>query len=222
MCKLYYEAYDDRYRQVHAQNLQWSSDAPSAIVEAVLTRYGTCGPVLELGCGEGRDAIALLSKGYSVLATDLSEEAVTYCRRKFPEYADRFQVLDCIKDSVKMKFDFIYAVAVVHMLLEDRHRAGFYDFFRQHLSEQGIGLICTMGDGTVEVQSDPTTAFQLQEREHGETGRKLRIAGTSCRMVSTETFAREIRDSGLAILEQGTTAVPPDFPVMLYAVVKCP
>ena len=55
--KRYYEAYEARYSQVHAQGLQWSSDAPTPIVEEIIRQYGKeQGRMLEIGCGEGRDA----------------------------------------------------------------------------------------------------------------------------------------------------------------------
>lgn len=218
----YYEAYEDRYRQVHEKALQWASDTPSAIVLEAMEKYciGKEASILELGCGEGRDAVHLLRRGYALTATDISPEAIRYCREKVPEIADNFLVLDCIAGALEAKFDFIYAVAVVHMLVEDADRAAFYRFIREHLKEKGIGLVCTMGDGEMTVKSDISKAFDLQERTHGETGEKLLLAGTSCRMVTWETFLREIRGSGLETVESGLTSVEPDFPVMLYAIVK--
>lgn len=218
----YYEAYDDRYRQVHEKALQWASDTPSAIILEAMEKYGIGkeASILELGCGEGRDAVQLMRRGYALAATDISPEAIRYCREKNPEFSGRFQVLDCVAGKLDEQFDFIYAVAVIHMLVEDNDRAAFYRFIREHLKEKGIGLVCTMGDGTMERKSDVSTAFCLQERTHGETGEKLLLAGTSCRMVTRETFLREIRENGLETLETGLTSVEPDFPVMLYAIVK--
>ena len=218
----YYEAYDDRYRQVHEKALQWASDTPSAIVLEAMEKCGIGkeASILELGCGEGRDAVQLLKRGYALAATDISPEAIRYCREKNPEFSGRFQVLDCVAGKLDEQFDFIYAVAVIHMLVEDNDRAAFYRFIREHLKERGIALVCIMGDGTMERKSDVSTAFCLQERTHGETGEKLLLAGTSCRMVTRETFLREIQENGLETLETGLTSVEPDFPVMLYAVVK--
>ncbi len=218
----YYEAYDDRYRQVHEKNLQWASDAPSPIVSQVIQDFGISvdAEILELGCGEGRDAVHLLDQGRNLTATDISREAIRYCRDNNPQFRDCFQVLDCVAGEWNGKYDFIYAVAVVHMLVKDEDRAAFYRFIREHLKEEGVVLICTMGDGMVERKSDISTAFDLQERTHGETGEKLLLAGTSCRMVNWETFLSEIRECGLKIAEYGLTEVPPDFPVMMYAVVK--
>ena len=106
------------------------------------------------------------------------------------------------------------------MLVLDEDRAGFYRFFRDQLAEDGIGLICTMGDGTMECSSNIATAFDLQEREHMPTGKSLMLAGTSCRMGCFETFLEELNSGSLTVLKQGITAVEPDFPVMMYAVVK--
>jgi hypothetical protein len=39
-------------------------------------------------------------------------------------------------------------------------------------------------------------------------------------MVDFETFRKELSGNGLAILQEGITAAPPDFPVLMYAVVK--
>ena len=63
----------------------------------------------------------------------------------------------------------------------------------------------------------PLTWLSESTKERGKT---VRVAGTSCRMVSFETFDRELRRNGLAVLSRGLTAVEPDFSQMMYAVVK--
>ena len=172
MERIYYEAYDDRYRQVHSQNLQWFYDDPTAVVAQTMEKFGITRQqkLLELGCGEGRAAYPLLKQGYHLLATDISPEANAYAKKKWPEFAENFRILDCVAGDIPEKFDFIYAVAVVHMLVEDGDRDGFYTFIREHLTPGGIGLICTMGDGKMERKSDIRTAFELQERTHEQTG----------------------------------------------------
>ena len=222
MEKKYYEAYDDRYRQVHQDNLQWFADEPSPIVGEVLERFGIpkSAKILEIGCGEGRDAIALMQSGYNVLATDVSPAAIEYARNRFPGYGEQFRVLDCLKESLCEKFDFLYAIAVVHMLVPQADRDGFYCFIRDTLKEDGLALIGTMGDGEMELQSDVSRAFECQERIHEQTGKEVHIARTSCRMVHWNHFREEILRNGLTIVESGTTSVEPDFPAMMYAVVK--
>lgn len=220
MERKYYEAYDDRYIQIHRENLLWFAESPSPIVAQVMEEFDVSSHarILELGCGEGRDAQYLLKKGYDVLATDISPAAIACCRKNDPEHEQRYQVLDCVKGRLNEKFRFIYAVAVIHMLVEDEDRDGFYRFLREHLTEGGIALVCTMGDGLSERRTDPKTAFDIQERIHEKTGKTVRIAGTSCRVVSFDTLEEELSRNGLHRLKRGITAVEPDFPEMMYAV----
>ena len=182
-CRKYYEAYDDRYRQVHSKGLQWSSSENSEIVERTIKKYGISktANILEIGCGEGRDANFLLKKGYNLLATDVSPAAVKYCRQCYPEKLQSFQVLNCLTDRTGVKYDFIYAIAVLHMLVLEEDRKLFYRSLSDQLSDNGLALICTIGDGKKEWETDPSRAFELQKRIHGATGRELYLAGTSCR-----------------------------------------
>lgn len=217
----YYHAYDDRYRQVHEQNLQWSHENPSQIVAEAIATFAISRQhrLLEIGCGEGRDAFPLLEQGYDLLATDVSPEAIAFCRGKRPAYADRFRVVDCISGLLNGTFDFIYAVAVVHMLVPDEDRDAFYTFIRDHLSPAGLALICTMGDGVIERQTDIRTAFDLQRRVHRQSGRMLQIANTSCRMVSFRTWERELERNSLNCIKKGMAAAGLDFPQMMYTVI---
>lgn len=216
----YYEAYDERYRAVHARGVSWSSAESTPIVLDTIEKYGlgrSC-KMLEIGCGEGRDSRAVLEKGCRLLATDISEEAIAYCKETMPQYREHFAVLDCLKSGHEDCYDFIYAVAVLHMLVLDEDRALFYRFLREHLTQDGVALICTMGDGAEEMQSDITRAFDPVEREH-ESGR-IAVAGTSCRKVSFATLEQEICASGLELLEKGITEALPDFDSLMFAVVR--
>lgn len=216
----YYEAYDERYKTAHSEGVRWFGDESSPIVSEVISKYNItpCMRILEIGCGEGRDAQVLLEKGFNLLATDISPGVIQYCQEMFAVYKDSFKVLNCVKDSLPEKFDFIYAVAVIHMLVLDEDRQAFYQFVYKHLTADGIALICTMGDGEVECQSDINTAFELQERNLN--GKTFLVAGTSCRMVNNETFEKELVQNNLEIVEKGQTSIESNFPNMMYAVVK--
>lgn len=222
MERKYYEAYDDRFRQIHEQDLKWFSDAPSPIVAETIRAFSISpdSKLLEIGCGEGRDAHPLLLQGFDLLATDVSPEAIGFCRRAFPDFATHFQVVDCVAGELDRNFDFIYAVAVLHMFVLDKDRNAFYRFIHKHLAPFGTALICTMGDGTYERQTDVRTAFDLNERIHEPSGKTVRIAGTSCRIVNFQTFEAELTQNGLDVVKKGMTTVEPDFPQMMFAVVK--
>jgi cyclopropane fatty-acyl-phospholipid synthase-like methyltransferase len=220
MKEKYYKAYNERYKTAHNLGVSWSSDIATPIVVEILNKYNIDKnkKLLEIGCGEGRDSRALLEDGYDLFATDISTEAISYCKNNISKYKDSFSTLDCLGDSLKDRYDFILAVAVIHMLVLDSDRNLFYQFIKRHLNDDGIALICTMGDGSTERKSDISTAFDLQEREH-ETG-KMMVAATSCRMVSFKTFEEEIFQNGLCIIDKGITTSLPDFNCLMFAVIK--
>lgn len=217
----YYAAYDERYKTAHEKGVSWASDRNTPVVLETIRKYGIqpVHELLEIGCGEGRDARALLAEGYhALLATDISPEAIAYCQKTTPQHGENFRVLDCLSQTPGRTFDFVYAVAVIHMLVQDEDRQGFYRFVRDCLKPGGYGLICTMGDGEAEMQSDISRAFELQERSHPSG--KMLVAGTSCRMVSFPAFRRELAQSNLQIVEEGITSAMPEFDRLMYAVVQ--
>lgn len=216
----YYEAYDERYKTAHAHGISWSSEVSTPIVMEVLDKYNITQEhkLLEIGCGEGRDSKSILEHGFPLIATDISKEAIAYCKKRMPQHEAHFSVLDCLSEELEEEFDFIFAIAVLHMLVPDEDRDVFYQFIRKHLSPGGVALICTMGDGEFERQGDISTAFTLQERNH-ESG-KIMVAETSCRIVSFNTFEKELARNSLTVIEKGITSSPPDFSSLMYAVVK--
>lgn len=218
--KRYYDAYEERYKTAHNKGISWSSDSCTPIVMETIHKYNITpnDQLLEIGCGEGRDSKTVLENGYNLMATDISNEAIEYCKRVMPNFKNHFFKLDCLSDKLDSTFDFIYAIAVIHMLVLDEDRDGFYQFIYNHLNDTGIALICTMGDGNIEIQSDINKAFELQERDH-ETG-KIMVAGTSCRMVSFDTFEKEINRNKLEIIEKGITSALPNFNSLMYVVVR--
>lgn len=223
MDRKYYQAYEDRYKQVHRKNLSWFSSAASQIVmDTIRKYYGEKSPkILDVGCGEGRDILFLLDKGYDVTGVDISAEAIKFCKAKAGETdKHRFQVLDVCTQGLPATYDFIYSVATLHMLLKDEDRKNYLAFIFNHLEQNGYGLILTIGDGIEETQSDAGTAFENVRRMHGETGMELEVAATSCRTVSFQTLEKELSAAGFEIVDQGMTHIGRDFPMIMYAVVN--
>lgn len=216
----YYEAYDDRYRVIHEKGHSWASEHPTPVVAQVLDRLALppSAALLELGCGEGRDARPLLAAGRDLTAADISPEAVAWCRARDPAHAERYRVLDCVRDPVPGQWDFVCAVAVLHMLVEDADRQAFLRFVRGCLRPAGRALLCTMGDGEGERRTDPDEAFQLRERAH--PAGPVAVAATTCRTVSFQTLEEELARAGLRVLERGLTAAPPEFDSLMYVLVR--
>ena len=218
--KEYYRAYDERYRTVHSLGLNWTSAAPTLVVAEVIEKYHIPqnAKLLDIGCGEGRDAFPLLEAGYDLTATDVSPEAIRYCRSRRPSFADRFLISDCMSDSLPYKFDFIYSVAVLHMFVKDEHRKGFYRFIREHLAPGGMALVCSMGDGIREYQTDTAAAFETGERQCG--GNTVTVAQTTCRIVNKASFLREITEAGFMVNDYSLSPSPPEFDLLMCAVIQ--
>ena len=218
--KYYYEAYNQRYKIIHKKGHSWSSDIPTPIVSDAIQKYSISknASILEIGCGEGRDAFPLLENGYDVLATDISSEAINYCKSLRPDYSMHFSILDCINDHHGQHYCFIYSVAVIHMLVNDEDRIRFYHFIHDHLLDGGLALICSMGDGLTESETDISSAFNMVERHH-DSGCVM-VPSTSLRMVNFDTLKKEIESTHFSIVEQGITSSFPDFNNLMYVVIR--
>ena len=221
--KKYYEAYDKRYKQVHKKNLSWSSNNRTKIIEDIINKYNITkdSKILEIGCGEGRDARYLLNKNYNLLATDISKEAIKYCRIQDKNNHNNYQVLDVLNpNNFNNKYNFIYSIACIHMLVLDIDRNNYYKFIYNHLEDNGVALILSMGDGIKESKSNINDSFIDTIRIHEETKEKLNIATTSCRIVNFKTIKKEVLDNNFNIIEKGITSIIPDFPEIMYIVIK--
>ncbi len=219
----YYKAYDKRYRQVHEKNTLWASFIPTLEVMDVINRFGINknSKILELGCGEGRDAIYLLEHGYNVLGVDYSKEAIKKCNELSQnKYVNKFRQFDVIEDSLDGKFDFIYSIAVLHMFVDDCHRKKFLDFIREHLTDKGVAFIVIMGDGEEQYCSEKDEAFDDSKRVNINTGEEMTIATTSCRIVDWDYFMSELNNSNLLVKSHWFSDRIPDFNVSMCVVVS--
>ena len=201
----YYHAYEDRYKKVHEERGKpWAGERPSKILKELLLKYGgdEKSKILELGCGEGQNALYLMQEGFSIDACDVSAEAISWCKNWAKERglnADRFFVMDVCDNDFSGEYDFIYSVAVLHMLVEDEDRHKFLSFIKNHLKKDGRAFVVVMGDGQTSYRSGTKDAFMLADRPF-EDG-IIQVATTSCRKVTWEEFLAELGRAGLKVLD---------------------
>ena len=197
----YYKAYDERYKTIHTTlNKEWAGSTPSYILKDLLTLIGatTTSSILEIGCGEGQNAMYLLSEGFNVLASDVSSSAISWCKSK-TDRKDNFFVLDILDNEHTTCYDFIYSISTLHMLVPDSDREQFFKFIYSHLNSGGKAIVTVMGDGEFEkTDCDITKAFELSERTT-EEGEKVMVASTTCKIVSWGTLFKEIAASNLKV-----------------------
>ena len=224
--KKYYLAYDERYKQIHSKGFLWEKTENSGIVFSTIKKYNITpkNNILDLGVGEGRDSIFLLKQGYNVTGVDCSAEAIKTCENLALENKIEnfdFRVVDIVKGGMENEyFDFIYSIAVLHMLCTEEDRKGFYQFINTHLKENGIALISILGDETSELVTDYQNAFDNRTRYHSETDSYVVVANTSFKMVSKQTFFDEIKSNGFNILEYKLCEDIPNFNQMMTVIIS--
>jgi SAM-dependent methyltransferase len=90
---------------VYQQTPPWDIGGPQPDLEALLDEFPPSGPVLDVGCGSGDQAIALAQRGVEVLGVDIVATAIAQARTKVqalpPEIAERlvFQVADALRPA---------------------------------------------------------------------------------------------------------------------------
>ncbi|MEW6558395.1 MAG: class I SAM-dependent methyltransferase [Elusimicrobiota bacterium] len=87
----YYSAYEDRYRRVYAQGVEYWTNDPIEIKDMIdkLNRFLECykllpkdTKIIEFGCGEGHLAQYLVETGYKYLGVDLSPSAIKKAKER--------------------------------------------------------------------------------------------------------------------------------------------
>jgi cyclopropane fatty-acyl-phospholipid synthase-like methyltransferase len=210
MDKKYYDAYDERYKTVHNETgSAWAGETPTHLLKDWLKKYGANknSSILELGCGEGQNALYLQQNGFDVYASDVAPEAIKWCKQKALEYnqdADKYFVLDAVAGKHDKSYDFIYTVSTLHMLVVDSDRKAFLDFVYNHLNKGGKAIITSMGDGEMEKHdSDISRAFDLAQRDF--EGTTISVATTTCKIVNWADLLKELENSSLNVLEAFVT-----------------
>ena len=190
----YYKAYEKRYKQVYDKEMMWSSNKPTLDVLNIIKKLNITknAKILDLGCGEGRDIIYLLNKGYNVLGIDYSKTVIAKCNEiTYNKFSNNFIALDIFQDNLNESFDFIYSVAVLHMFVLQLHRDLYLKFIYEHLTYDSKALVCIMGNGIDTYESD--------------------IATTSCKVVNWEDLFSELDRNGFKVEEYWISKDIPEF-----------
>ena len=219
----YYKAYEKRYKQVYEENMLWSSTLPTPDVINFINDYkiNKQDRILDLGCGEGRDAIYLLEKGYNVLAVDYSLSVIDMCNKlSSNKYKKHFRQFDIIEDEIEEKFNYIYSIAVLHMFVLREHRNKFLSFIKTHLTDNGHCLLCVLGDGKQDYTTNIKEAFKDTKRVVMNNNKKLDIATTSCKIVNWVELEKEILENDLLIEKQWVSNDIPEFNNSMCVVIK--
>ena len=119
---------------------------PSEICYEILKKYppGKYRRILEIGCGEGKDAVFFARNGYEVTAFDIAEAGIE--KAKFLADTNRVDIdLFCADlflyhiEEAK-EFDIIYSKRVFHVLTK-KQREEILSHYKEHTSSGGVNVI---------------------------------------------------------------------------------
>ena len=95
--------------------------------------------VLDIGCGEGKDAVYMAAKGYEVTAFDLTENGIRKTKRLAEDKGVEIKayVDDINTFETDEKFDIIYSSGTVQYLF-DENKAAFFEKIGRITKKNGI------------------------------------------------------------------------------------
>jgi SAM-dependent methyltransferase len=100
--------------------IYWADFEPNPLlIDWVENKYtGHGNRVAIIGCGLGDDAEALAQRGFTVVAFDISDSAISMCRKRFPNSQVNYLVADLFTPPVEWLrgFDLVYECNTVQIL----------------------------------------------------------------------------------------------------------
>lgn len=218
----YYETYDSRYKTAHENGFLWMEPNFDNIILETIEKYDIDkdAEILDMGCGEGRNCLHLLKLGYNITGTDCSTEAIETCKKLAQERGleGKFCVIDSVANEDPKKYDFIYSIAVLHMLLTDEDRLNFLENLKNSLKSNGIAMIAVEGDGKKESATKIEDTFQ--ERDFTIDNKTIKIAAISLRIVNWEKLNQELETAGLEVIDSFVSDGIDDFDNSMIAIVR--
>jgi SAM-dependent methyltransferase len=139
--KEFWEKQHDKYAQT-----DWVTK-PSLFAQWAIQYFPKEGNLLELGAGHGFDSIFFAGKGYRVISTDFSENALAYIKKNLPA-KDKNNIviehLDLTKDLryKDSSFDIVYSHLSIHYF-SDRVTKDLFNEIYRVLKPGGIVAILT-------------------------------------------------------------------------------
>lgn len=147
--------------------LPWDTNEPDEYLKE-LVKSGTITPskALEIGCGTGTNSLWMASQGFSVLAVDISQEAIAQAKQKKKDKSPScdFETMDFLHDeSLPCSFDFVFDRGCFHIYDMESERSLFARQVSRVLKINGIwvSLIGSTEGGARETGPPRRTAIDV-------------------------------------------------------------
>lgn len=221
MDKLYYEAYEGRYRAVQSvsRDLFWGHSPEDEELHKYLSgwvsEHGLQGKrVVEFCCGEGGSGAVLAALGCVYQGYDIAPSAISKAQDVLKSLPNaQVEVRDLVKNALPAEqFDAALDVMGFHMLVVDGDRKAYLQnmldalkpgapafFFHQLYRREAYGGPIDSFEKWQQVSgSDYSTP---EEREIGRTGRTVMIPLVPGRARTKEDYMAELKTAGFIVDE---------------------
>jgi 2-polyprenyl-3-methyl-5-hydroxy-6-metoxy-1,4-benzoquinol methylase len=139
------QIYDNLFKDDRAVQSweSWNGGEPMPLVKA-LESFIASGDVLDIGAGVGHNSVYLASRGFNVLATDISAVAIERleARAKAKAVSVRTKIHDIGDEELENDFDVIICTGVLHHLQTD-DALSVIKKMQEHTKPMGVNVINT-------------------------------------------------------------------------------
>jgi len=120
-------------------NPRWNLDEPAEALKDMLPRVKLAkSRVLVLGCGEGHDAALFAKEGHSVVAVDISAEAIEKAQKKYSDIGQiQFLQKDLFEMEANQNFDVVFE-HTCYCAIDPQRRAELAKIWNRHLMPGGF------------------------------------------------------------------------------------
>lgn len=147
-------AYDDGYARCACF---WGRE-PGSLVRDLVSRVGSVRGwrVLDIGCGEGKNADHLWRLGAQVLALEVSALALANARKAFPDSGVAWRHADARTEPLDQDaYDLIIAYGLLHCLAHEGEVRGVVGALRDATRPGGRNILCAFNDRSQDLSAHP-------------------------------------------------------------------
>lgn len=134
-------AYERLQKMYSGDEFYWGTE-PNSFARKTLEFIRTSGSALDLGAGEGRDAVLFAANGLDVLAVDVSENALRKAHRLAAERGVtlRTEAADLNAYAPRAGYGLVYSIGTVQYIAPE-NRAGQFDRLKAATVPGGINAV---------------------------------------------------------------------------------
>jgi len=134
------------FEEIYIKEKGYLGTKPHKITTKIIS-YKKTGKVLDLGCGEGRDALFLSKKGFKVTAIDISKTGIKNLLKKAKEL--KVKIIGKVKDITKFNFKIKYDIIISFSVFQFLNKKEVYSIIKKmkkNTKKEGINVISAFNE----------------------------------------------------------------------------